>query len=175
MKSLGKPLLRGSQFLSKYWKRAPEAIGKHAMSLVLYDEGWTREKLEQDLQAEFCLEPLSVGKLVSVLAYTDPQEVRSAGRSEICYVAEARVTYSGTPMLWPARPTADLNFPFHGVVAKASAAWRAYVPSMDLSDFRREAEEVLWRTQAALHAYEPTVRNYDALIRQHINLVARTL
>lgn len=175
MKTLGKPLLRKGQFLSKYLDILPAEAAELARSMMLYEHDLTLEKIRGELEGSFRLEPITIGTLKSVLVYTQRRGFRTADGVRHGYVAEARVPYSGSPILWSARPSASFSLPYKGVVAKASIGLRGYWPSKDLTDFETEVQEHLIRLREALTAFAPTVAVFNEHIQKTIDMTITAL
>jgi hypothetical protein len=166
MKTLGSRLLH-KPFLAGNLKRLSQKLVDSSQGIVLYQPGVTADELRSQLQDLFCLEPLALGALQEIRV-----EVTSRGSASNlmrAYLAEGRLTYSGSRVLWQANPQRGLGFPFRGVAADTSVGLRKLIPSLDVEPFRDELEETLTRTREALLEFAPVVKSYDEVIRSKID------
>ena len=122
----------------------------------------------------FCLEPLVLGELLSVAAFVEPVFVRTDGGIKTGYVAEARVSFTGSPHLWQARPPSLDGFSYTGTFAQKSLGWRSVVENFDLTKFAADAEDIFPLVRDALQEYAPTVESHNPAIKLVIEEAIRS-
>ncbi|WP_445191816.1 hypothetical protein ACT009_14750 [Sphingomonas sp. Tas61C01] len=173
MKTLGTRLLH-KPFLASYLRLLPNKLAEASRGIVLYQPGLTGDELRSQLEEMFCLDPLVLDALQSIRVQVTRRRPELGEGPHNGYIAEGRLPYSGSRVLWRARPSSEFHFPLTGNAADTSVGLRKLVPSMDLGAFAAELQEVLVRTRAALEEFAPRVRSYDEAIRSEIDRTVRS-
>lgn len=117
--------------------------------------------------------PLKLGKLHRITINVAP-EVDRTGCSQYRYLAEARLSYTGSPLLWRYSPGGYSEFPYRGVAASTSVGWRKFITSKDVEPFETEVRQVLAKTQAELADFSAEVRRIDGYIDNRIDGFIKT-
>lgn len=173
MKNLGNRLLHTYSLINIIEAMPPHLIDA-AKQLFAHNPNLSEDELRCELRKWFGLVPLELGALQSIMVNVAPRVVRT-GRSPYLYLAEARLSYSGSPLLWRYSPGGDLKFPYRGVAARTSVGLRKFIFSKDVEPFEKEVQLVLAETREQLAKYAATVRLVDETVSYIIDCWLKTL
>ncbi len=169
-------LLAQSKFFQRYEKRLAKKIARMVRDLLRDDPDLDAETIQGDVLAACQLEPLEIGELHSVSLETAQREYLNVyGVRLSAYHFEAVVRYSGSSVLWSARPNTDFNWRWGGVVLSNTVRIRGVYDDKNWGEIENWVNEGLGEAREAVNAFGPNVVMFNLRLAEALPPAVETL